>query len=81
MLIGARGNPFLGHLESTGALVSNLTARGDRDGQGLVGVMEHGRLVNVTLESVDIEESPDCQTPSDSAAGASVYWSGKMADY
>ena len=55
MLIGARGNPFLGHLESTGALVSNLTARGDRDGQGLVGVMEHGRLVNVTLESVDVE--------------------------
>ena len=55
MLIGARGNPFLGHLESTGALVSNLMARGDRDGQGLVGMMEHGHLVNVTLESVDVE--------------------------
>ena len=53
--IGTRENPFTGHLESTGAVVSNLTIRGDRDGQGLVGVMEHGRLVNVTLESVDVE--------------------------
>nr|WP_314716761.1 hypothetical protein [uncultured Fretibacterium sp.] len=55
MPIGTRENPFTGHLESTGAVVSNLTIRGDRDGQGLVGVMEHGRLVNVTLESVDVE--------------------------
>ena len=53
--IGTRENPFTGHLESTGAVVSNLTIRGDRDGQGLVGGMEHGRLVNVTLESVDVE--------------------------
>ena len=53
--IGTRENPFTGHLESTGAVVSNLTIRGDRDGQGLVGVMEHGRLSSVTLESVDVE--------------------------
>jgi len=53
--IGTRENPFSGHLESTGAVVSNLTIRGDRDGQGLVGVMEHGMLASVTLESVDVE--------------------------
>ena len=53
--IGTRENPFTGHLESTGAVVSNLTIRGDRDGQGLVGVMEQGRLSSVTLESVDVE--------------------------
>ena len=53
--IGTRENPFTGHLESTGAVVSNLTIRGDRDGQGLIGVMEHGRLESVTLESVDVE--------------------------
>ena len=53
--IGTRENPFTGHLESTGAVVSNLTIRGDRDGQGLIGVMEHGRLSSVTLESVDVE--------------------------
>ena len=53
--IGTRENPFTGHLESTGAVVSNLTIRGDRDGQGLVGVMEQGRLSSVTLENVDVE--------------------------
>ena len=59
MPIGTRENPFTGHLESTGAVVSNLTIRGDRDGQGLVGVMEHGRLSSVTLESVDVEGRSD----------------------